>query len=350
VFAASAVVGPLVGGPLIDTLGWRWVFFINIPIGLVGLLMALVFVPESKGREAESFDWWGALTLGAALSGLVLVLDQGTDWGWFSLASSLCYATVLIFTTVFYFIERHHKEPIVDLKFFKNSVFVNTLGNNFIVFMGLSGSIFLIPIFAQTFLGYSATESGYLFIPMAAALMIASPLGGALTGRVKPSYVIAASTAVAAFGLYLFAQFIDVRATAVDIMIPLAVLAFGLGFGMAQRTGAVAAIVPPQEMGVASSILALVRNIAGAFGIAIFGTILESATESNVLSIANFSRLNLVTPATRATYTALIELKAQVDAYHTIFITGMVLLLVGAVAALWLKIPERRLEAPIIAD
>jgi len=85
VFAASAVVGPLVGGPLIDSLGWRWVFFINIPVGLIGLLMALAFVPESTGRQAVKFDWWGALTLGAALSSLVLVLDKGLDWGWFSL-------------------------------------------------------------------------------------------------------------------------------------------------------------------------------------------------------------------------------------------------------------------------
>ena len=76
VFAASAVVGPLLGGPLIDNFGWRSVFFINIPVGIVGLLMALVFIPESKGREAEVFDWWGAITLGTALSALVLVLDQ----------------------------------------------------------------------------------------------------------------------------------------------------------------------------------------------------------------------------------------------------------------------------------
>ncbi|MGC9602685.1 MAG: DHA2 family efflux MFS transporter permease subunit [Minisyncoccia bacterium] len=348
VFAASAVVGPLLGGPIIDNFGWRWVFLINIPVGLIGMLMALVFVPESTGRETASFDWWGALTLGSALSSLVLVLDQGTSWGWTSLNSILCYLGVVIFTTIFYFIEKHHEEPIVDLKFFKNSVFVNTLANNFIVFMGLSGSIFLIPIFAQTFLGYSATESGYLFMPMAAAMMLASPLGGALTGRIKAKYVIFSSTLVAAFGLYLFAYFIDVRATAIDIMIPLAVMAFGMGFGMAQRTGAVAAVVPGEEMGVASSILALVRNISGAFGIALFGTILQNATNSNVLSIASNSVLNMHTPAITQTYIALIELKAQVDAYHTIFLIGMAVLIAGAIAALWLNIPEKKLEGPIL--
>ncbi len=348
VFAASAVVGPLLGGPLIDGLGWRWIFYINIPVGIIGLLMALVFIPESKGRETVSFDLWGALTLGSALSSLVLVLDQGTTWGWTSLSSAVCYIGIILFTTVFYFIERVHPEPLVDLKFFKNSIFVNTLANNFIVFMGLSGSIFLVPIFAQTFLGYSATQSGYLFIPMAAALMLASPLGGALVGRVKTKYIIAASTATAAVGLFLFSYLIDVRATALDIMIPMAVLAFGLGFGMAQRTGIIAAIVPSEEMGVASSILALVRNISGAFGIALFGTILSNATGNDVLSIARNSTLYVHTQQATQTFIALIELKAQVDAYGEIFLIGMFILIVGAVAAFWLNVPEKKMTGAIL--
>ena len=350
VFAASAVVGPLLGGPLIDNLGWRWVFLINIPVGIIGLIMALAFVPESTGRETESFVWWGAITLGAALTGLVLVLDRGTDWGWLSASAWWCYASIVFFGIIFYFIEKRHAEPIVDLKFFENSVFVNTVSNNFIVFMGLMGSVFLIPIFAQTYLGYDATQTGYLFMPMALAMLIASPLGGALTGRVKPKYVIFASTFVAAIGLFLFSVFIDVRASAMDIMFPLFVMAFGLGFGMAQRTAAVAAAVPPQEIGIASSILALARNIAGAFGIALFGTILNVATEQNVLSISQNSHLNVHTPQAIQTFIALIELKAQVDAYHTIFLTGMAVLMVGAVAALWLNIPERELEHPIVIE
>ena len=141
--------------------------------------------------------------------------------------------------------------------------------------------------------------------------MLGSPLGGALTGRIKPKYVIFASTAVAAFGLYFFAYFIDVRATAMDIMIPLAVMAFGLGFGMAQRTGAIAAIVPGEEMGVASSILALVRNISGAFGIALFGTILQNATDSNVLSIASNSVLNVHTAVATQTTSRLSSSKRK---------------------------------------
>ncbi|MBV9159530.1 MAG: DHA2 family efflux MFS transporter permease subunit [Candidatus Kaiserbacteria bacterium] len=342
VFAASAVVGPLIGGPLIDNFGWRSVFLINIPIGIIGLVMALMFIDESTGSKAAKFDWWGALSLGVSLSAVVLVLDKGTDWGWLSGNAIVAYLIAVTFGVVFYLIEKHFEEPIVDLKFFSNSSFVNVLVNNFIVFMGLMGSVFLIPIFAQTFLGYDSTQTGLLFIPMAGALMLAAPLGGALVGRVKASHVIAISTFIAAFGLYLFAAFIDVRATAFDIMFPLFIMAFGLGFGMAQRTGAIALIVPAEEMGIASSLLALARNIAGAFGIALFGTILKNATEGNVLAIASHSRIAAgASLAARQSYIALIELKAQIDAYHTIFLVGMWVMVVGAISSFWLKLPER---------
>src|SRR5664279_110708 len=107
----------------------------------------------------------------------------------------------------------------------------------------MMGGVFLIPIFAQTFLGFNATESGYLFIPMAAALMLAAPIGGMLTGKVQSRYVIFASTLVAALGIFLFTG-LDPKSTALDIMIPLAIMAFGLGFGMAQRTNIIASVVP----------------------------------------------------------------------------------------------------------
>jgi len=337
-FAAAAVFGPLIGGPLIDNFGWRSVFLVNLPVGLLGLFMALRFVHESKSEQKTvSFDWWGAITLGGALSALVLVLDQGATWGWFSLSSLICYFACILFFQIFLMIERRVAEPIVDLNFFKMPAFVNTLGNNFIVFMGMMGSLFLVPVFAQTFLGYTATESGYLFIPMAAALMLASPLGGALIGKVKAKYVIFASTIVAAFGIYLF-SFIDPKSSPFDLMYPLAIMAFGLGFGMAQRTNVIASIVKQEEIGVASSILALARNIAGAFGIAVFGTILTNRVNSNVLSVNSFSFLRSFNPLDVQKYITLVELKAQVDAYKYVFIVSAIIVFLGSFTILFLKL------------
>lgn len=340
-FAAAAVFGPLIGGPLIDMYGWRSVFLINLPVGIIGLLMALTFIHESRSEiKTRYFDWWGAITLGGMLSALVLVLDKGSDWGWLSASSLLCYLLILLLTVIFIRIEKRVSEPIVDLKFFKIPAFVNTLFNNFVVFGGMMGGLFLIPIFAQTFLGYNATQSGYLFMPMAAALMLASPIGGALMGRVQSRYIIFASTLVAAIGIAMF-SFLDPRSTAIDIMIPLSIMAFGLGFGMAQRTNIIASVVDPHEIGIASSILALTRNIAGAFGIAIFGTILNNRVLSNILNISHHSTITSHNPTIIQTYVSLIILKAQVSAYTYVFIIASLFVFVGSIAVLFLKVKER---------
>ena len=209
--------------------------------------------------------------------------------------------------------------------------------------MGMMGGIFLIPIFAQTFLGYNATESGLLFIPMAAALMIAAPIGGFLTGRVESRYVIFASTLVASIGIYMFSS-LDPRSTAIDIMIPLAIMAFGLGFGMAQRTNIIASVVNPNEIGIASSILALARNIAGAFGIAIFGTLLTNRVGSNILSINSLSHFNGTTITTLHQYVGLIELKAQINAYDYVFVIAAALVFIGAFAVLFMKVKIERTD------
>jgi len=346
-FAAASVFGPLLGGPLIDAFGWRSVFFVNLPIGIVGILMALRFINESKSEvKTKFFDWWGALTLGTMLSALVLVLDKGSDWGWLSFYSILSYFVVIIFTKIFIAVEHKAKEPIVDLNFFKIPAFVNTLMNNFVVFMGMMGGVFLIPIFAQTFLGYGATESGYLFMPMAAAMMIASPIGGALSGKVQARYVIFASTIVAALGLFLF-SFLDPRSGALAIIIPLCVMAFGMGFGMAQRTNIIASVVKQSEIGIASSILAIARNIAGAFGIALFGTILSNRIGHNILQINSFSHFAGTSIVDLQKYTALIILKAQINAYDYVFIISSIVVAVGSFAILWLKIKKENINVKV---
>jgi EmrB/QacA subfamily drug resistance transporter len=341
-FAAGAVFGPLIGGPLIDDFGWRSVFLINLPVGIVGLLMASAYVKESvSGARRARFDWWGAVALGGALTALVLVLDKGLDWGWLSARSMAAYGAMFLCVAAFIGIERRHEDPIVNLRYFGNKVFVAALTNNFVVFMGMMGSLFLVPVFAQTFLGYGATTTGYLFMPMAAAMLVASPIGGRLTGKVHPRYIICASTAVAALGISLFAR-LDPRSGPLDIIIPMSVMAFGLGFGMAQRTSIIASAVPPGEIGVASSVLALARNIAGAFGIAIFGTILKNVTEGKVLDIASSSAIRTADPAAYAKFIGLVVLKAQVASYSTVFGISAVIVAVGALLALRIDAVERK--------
>ncbi|MDD5172447.1 MAG: DHA2 family efflux MFS transporter permease subunit [Candidatus ainarchaeum sp.] len=342
-FAAASVFGPLLGGPLIDMFGWRSVFLINLPVGLLGLSMALVFIKESVSeKKTVKFDWWGAITLGITLSALVLVLDKGMDWGWLSAEALACYSIVLVFACIFYRIDSTHPEPIVDFKFFRIPAFNGALINNFIVFMGMMGGLFLLPVFVQTYLGLDATETGLLFMPMAFCMMISAPLGASLIGKVEPRYVICASTAVAALGIFLFIG-LDPRSTTLDLVIPISVMAFGMGFGMSQRTNIIASAVPTEEIGIASSVLALARNIAGAFGIALFATLLNDSVKNNILAIAQNSYIYMDNPLIQAQFVTLMTLKAQILAYHTVFIVAAVLVLFGAVVALFtLKVKEKK--------
>jgi EmrB/QacA subfamily drug resistance transporter len=340
-FGAAAVFGPLIGGPLIDNFGWRSIFMVNIPIGVIGLLMAMSFIQETEHAEKRlKFDWWGALSLGGSLTSLVLVLDKGLDWGWISWQSSICYLITIFFAALFVQIEKKVQSPVVDLDFFKNKIFVNVLGNNFIVFMSMMGAIFLIPIFAQSYLGYDATQTGYLFIPMAGAMLLAAPLGARLVGKIRSNYIIMASTGTAALGLYLF-SYIDARSTAINIIFPMIVMAFGMGFGMAQRTTIITYTVPADNVGSASSVLALARNISGAFGIALFGTILQNSIYSNAIEVSRFSSIHLKTPELMAKFTGLIIFKAQIMAYDRVFLISSIVMFIGALMAYWIKVAAR---------
>jgi DHA2 family multidrug resistance protein len=337
-FASAAVLGPLLGGPLIDAFGWRSVFLVNLPVGLIGLAMALAFVQESvSDNKTRKFDWWGAMTLGTALATFVLVLEKGQEWGWVSVGSLFLFMITSLSVVAFYFIEKKHPEPMIDFKFFKNRHFNNALFNNCAAFMAMIGSVFLIPIFAQTFLGMDATHSGYLFIPLAMGFMISSPIGGRMIGKVKPGIIIAMSSFIAAIGFLLFWFMLDPRSGVLDITIPLAVMSFGLGFGMSQRTSIITNSVPTNEVGMASGILTLGRNISGAIGVALFSSVLTTIVNSKLITIAQSSTINALSPGDTKIAIGLMELKAQVSAYGTIYLISCSIIVVAGIIAFWIK-------------
>jgi DHA2 family multidrug resistance protein len=339
-FAVSAVLGPLIGGPLIDSFSWRWLFYINLPIGILGIFMTLAFLPHDKPVDrVPGFDYKGALALGVALSALVLVLDRGSGWGWLSLYSLIAYAITVVFGVVFYFIEKHEPDPVVDLKLFKNPVFANVLVLSLVTFGGMMGAMFLLPVFAQTYLGFNATQTGLLFVPMALTMLISAPLGGRLSRVVPLQYLVAFGMAMAAFGIYLFSG-LDVKTTEVELMLPLVVFAFGLGLSMAPMTAAATNSVPANEVGVSSAVLNLVRNIAGAIGIAFFGTILTSIIGSNVIRIGQNTVVHTTDPQMLQTVSTLVILKAQVEAYSEVFLIASGIMALGIIVALFLREPK----------
>lgn len=338
IFAAAAVFGPLLGGPLIDNFSWRSVFYINLPLGLIGTFMAIRYIqePVKKIKGVKNFDILGSVLLGIGLGSLVLVLDQGQSWGWVSFKSLIAYIITSLSLVFFIFVENKAKEPVVDLKFFKNLTFTFSIITSFISFMGMIGGIFLIPLFAQNFLGFSVTKSGYLFIPMAIGLMIAAQFGARLSAKIQPRYLTSFGMFWAGFVMFLFWG-IDIRWSAFDIVWRLFLFAAGLGLGLSPLTNAATSSVPLEEVGIASSVLALARNIAGAFGIAIFATVLSNSTTSHLLSIQKFSLINTHDPNQFQQIIPLMITYANVLAFSTVFRTATVFLLIGGIVALFVK-------------
>lgn len=345
VFAMAAVFGPLLGGPLIDTLSWRSVFYINVPLGILGTFMAFKYIvePVKEIKGLKNFDILGSILLGISLGTMVLVLDQGQAWGWGSGNSIISYAVSTFTMLLFIWHENRQLEPIVDLKFFKNPTFSAAIVTSFLSFMGMIGGIFLIPLFAQTYLGYNVTKTGLIFIPMALAIGAAAQIGGRLAAKMQPRFLTAGGMLIGAFGMYLFAS-MDIRWNEWDLIWRLFVMAFGLGLGLAPLTQAATSSVPIHEVGIASSVLALARNIAGAFGTAIFATILSNSITANLLHIQNFSTVNTTNPAILQQVVTLMELKANVVAYATDFRWAVFFMVIGGLSALFVKESKRDFE------
>lgn len=340
-FAVSAVIGPLLGGYLIDNFSWRMIFYINLPVGIAGLAMTLLFLPHDRPEERGAFDWFGSILLAGAISAMVLVLDQGQSWGWLSAASLLCYAATVVFGYLTWWWEVRHTHPVINFTLFKNPVIVSVLAVSFISFGGMMGAMFLLPVFTQTFLGYDAIKTGLLFVPMGLTLPIVAPLGARLAHTWGPRYTVTIGMAITALSFFLLRN-LDPAMGFIDFVLPLMCMGTGLGLGMAPLTSAATNAVPIHEVGMSSGLLNLARNIGGAFGIALFGTLLTNVTERNVLAVAAHSIIRSTDPGVIAQGTQLIILKADLLSYGEVFVFASLAMVLGGITALvLLRNPDR---------
>ncbi|MFF3762685.1 DHA2 family efflux MFS transporter permease subunit [Streptomyces sp. NPDC001922] len=277
VFGASSVLGPLLGGVFVDNLSWRWVFYINLPIGIVALLViaAVLHIPARPTRH--TIDYLGTFLIASAATCLVLMASLGgTTWAWSSWQIVLLGVLAVLLLTAFVAVERRAVEPVLPLGLFRIRTFALCSVISFVIGFAMFGAMTYLPTFLQVVQGVSPTLSGVHLLPMVGGLLVASTGSGqivARTGRWKVFPI--AGTAVTAVGLLLLHQ-LEENSSTWETSVYFAVFGFGLGLVMQVLVLVVQNSVRYEDLGAATSGATFFRSIGGSFGVAIFGTIFTS--------------------------------------------------------------------------
>ncbi|HET9655101.1 MAG TPA: MDR family MFS transporter [Kineosporiaceae bacterium] len=289
VFGTSSVLGPVVGGFLAgqDTLlgitGWRWVFLVNVPIGIVSLTLVTKVLHLPHTRRDHAIDYPGALALTLALVPLLTVAEQGRDWGWTSGRSITAYVVGIVGVVLFLIAEwRYGEEALLPLRLFKGKTFGIGSILNFMVGMGMFGGMAALPLYMQIVKGYSPTAAGLLLLPLVMGIMSGSVVSGqviARTGRYR--FFPIAGLALLVLGTLLYSRItVDTSMVVVDLYA--LVFGLGLGFNMQTLVLAIQNAVPPQDMGVATSSATFFRQMGGTLGTAVFLSVLFSSVVDNI--------------------------------------------------------------------
>ncbi len=284
VFGFSSVLGPTLGGWLVDNMPWKWLFWIFLPLGIVAFIMILALFPKVPRKESESIDYWGSLFLTLTIVPLLLGFSwAGTKYAWSSAQTIGLFAAAAVFLLIFILVEMRAKSPVLPLSLFRNDIV--TLSNviGFIMNAGMMGALIYLPFFVQGVEGISPTYSGYVTMPMSLAMVFVSAMTGRMitkTGKYKKFAVLGFPIMVA--GMLIMA-YMDSVWMAVIAMI---VFGAGLGLGMPVFSLTVQNAVKPNELGVATASSQLFRNMGGTIGVAVMGTIMTTSLKNHMQSAA----------------------------------------------------------------
>jgi len=274
VFGLASVIGPLLGGFLVDQLSWHWVFLVNLPLGGLALVATAFALPAGLPRARPAIDYLGIVLIAAAATALVLVTSWGGTtfpWGSWQVVSLIGLGVIL--TAAFVAVERRVVEPVMPPHLFRDRIFVISSAIGFVVGFAMFGALTYIPVYLQVVRGDGATASGLRLLPMMAGLLITSIAAGqavSRTGRYKIFPIV--GTALAAVALFLLSR-LDIRTSMWLVSVDLLLLGAGLGMVMGVLVIAVQNAVDYSDLGVATSSATFFRSIGASFGVAIFGSI-----------------------------------------------------------------------------
>ena len=270
------IVGPVMGGWITDNWSWPWVFYINIPIGILSVIMIMLFItdPPYLKRVKETVDYWGIGLIAVGLACLQIVLDKGQQEDWFQSAFITRLAVIAAVCLIaFLFVERKAKHPVLNLRVFKNISFASANGIQAIAFFVLYGSITLLPLFLQQLMGYNAFLAGMALAPGGVVTLVMMPVVAQMMRKVNPKIILACGLSMVAFSTYVASRF-NLNIDFWMVIMPRVYLGFGMAMVFVPLTSMAFATIKKEEMSNATSIFSLNRNLAGSFGIAFITTIL----------------------------------------------------------------------------
>ncbi|HEY5943897.1 MAG TPA: DHA2 family efflux MFS transporter permease subunit [Kofleriaceae bacterium] len=312
VIMVGPAVGPVLGGWLTDSFSWPWIFFVNLPVGILGIYLTLRNVHEPDDVRIENraraqvakkhFDYAGIILMAVAIGALQYVLEEGASSDWFD-STKIVVATYIAVVTFAAFIIREltATAPVVDLRMFRDPTFASGTAIAGLVFAMLMGSMFLLPVFTQEMLHFNATQSGIVLLPRTIAMMIASPFVGKLYNRTNPAFLVGAGLLMTALGCWMQAD-ITLQTSTEDLFWPLAITGAGFAFLFVPLTTAALSNVPRANLAGAAGVNSFVRQVGGSIGLSLFATLFTNFSSHASVGLA--SAVTVLRP----------EVQAQLDA------------------------------------
>jgi EmrB/QacA subfamily drug resistance transporter len=276
VSAVALALGPITGGLLAEHADWSWIFFINVPIGALAIVVARIVIRESRDTSREQrLDLPGLLVSGVGLFALTYALIEANNKGWTSAEILSLFGVAAVAFPAFVVLEHRQRMPMLDLSLFRNRTFTGANATMMLVALSMFGVFFFVSLFVQGILGYSPVEAGASFLPMTLCIIFFAPVAGKLSDRVGARWLMGGGMALVSASLVLF-SLLDERSSFWNLFPALLVGGAGMAMAMTPTTAAAMSSVPVDKAGVGSAVLNSMRQVGGSLGVAIMGAILGS--------------------------------------------------------------------------
>ncbi|SHK28569.1 drug resistance transporter, EmrB/QacA subfamily [Pseudonocardia thermophila] len=351
----APALGPVVGGYLVEYVDWRLIFFINLPIGVLGALAAVVVLPSFDTERAGKFDLWGFAAIATSLGALLLALEEGSAWGWTSGPIVTLFAISILSLALFVVIELEVDEPLLDVRVFLTWQYTNSLLLIAIQVAGLFAVVFYVLLFLQQAQGLGAFEAGLMLLPQALAMAVVMPVAGLLYDRIGPRWLAVTGLAISAYGTFLMHD-LTVDTSRTTVVWLLVLRAVGLGLAMMPIMGGGVAAVPPHLVPAASAYNNVVQRASQAFGLAVLTAFMTNWQASLLSGRAALvpAGAPAVGPAAEQAMLQTYQLYARtqtqvfVDALDQLMLVTSALTAVGIVLALFLRSGPSGSDGPAV--